>query len=136
VFKLESPVNAESLAEDDADAQALFAEMGRLAGRPWVMLSAGAGKKAFRTVLSHAYRAGASGYLAGRAIWLDAFSHFPDWKKMQAGLENESAAYVHEINALTEAKARPWHRHPCYGAEGPGLRPADGTFKAHYRGFE
>jgi tagatose 1,6-diphosphate aldolase len=136
VFKLESPVAAESLAKDDADAQALFAEMGRLAGRPWVMLSAGAGKEAFRTVLSHAYRAGASGYLAGRAIWLDAFSYFPDWKKMRAGLEAESIAYVRDINALTEAKARPWHRHPCYGEAGPGLRPADGSFRSHYKGFD
>jgi tagatose 1,6-diphosphate aldolase len=136
VFKLESPVNAESLAEDDADAQALFAEMGRLAGRPWVMLSAGAGKEAFRTVLSHAYRAGASGYLAGRAIWLDAFSYFPDWKKMRNGLEGESATYVHEINALTEARATPWFSHACYGPEGPGLKPADGSFRAHYRDFE
>ena len=30
--------------------QALFDEMGRLAGRPWVMLSAGAGKAEFRNV--------------------------------------------------------------------------------------
>ena len=136
VFKLESPVAAEGLAEDDADAQALFAEMGRLAGRPWVMLSAGAGKEAVRTVLSHAYRAGASGYLAGRAIWLDAFSHFPDWNKMRAGLEGDSVAYVNEINALTEAMATPWHGHSCYGEGGPGLRPADGSFRAHYKGFD
>jgi tagatose 1,6-diphosphate aldolase len=136
VFKLERPVNAESLAEDDADAQALFAEMGRLAGRPWVMLSAGAGKEAFRTVLSHAYRAGASGYLAGRAIWLDAFSHFPDWKKMREDLEGESTAYIHDINALTEARATPWFSHSCYGQDGPALRPADGSFRAHYRDFE
>lgn len=83
LFKLESPVNADDVPGADGDGaaavQALFDEMGRLAGRPWVMLSAGAGKEAFRRILTHAFRAGASGYLAGRAIWLEAFSHFPDW---------------------------------------------------------
>ena len=77
VFKLESPVAAKDVPEGgDAKVQAAFDEMGRLAGRPWVMLSAGAGKAEFRNILSHAYRAGASGYLAGRAIWLEPFGSF------------------------------------------------------------
>ena len=50
VFKLESPVNAAD-ADGSAAVQAVFDEMGRLAGRPWVMLSAGAGKTEFRRVL-------------------------------------------------------------------------------------
>ena len=57
VFKLESPVNA-SDADGSSDIQAIFDEMGRLAGRPWVMLSAGAGKPEFRSVLNHAFAAG------------------------------------------------------------------------------
>lgn len=64
--------------------------MGRIAGRPWVMLSAGAGKLQFRNILTHVYRAGASGYLAGRAIWLDAFAHFPDWTRINAELSCEA----------------------------------------------
>ncbi|MEM9794665.1 MAG: tagatose 1,6-diphosphate aldolase, partial [Pseudomonadota bacterium] len=72
VFKLESPVNAAD-ADGSEAVQAIFDEMGTLAGRPWVMLSAGAGKPEFKAILEHAYRAGASGYLAGRAIWLEAF---------------------------------------------------------------
>src|SRR5690606_35806829 len=103
--------------------------------RPWVMLSAGASKDSFRRVLAHAYRAGASGYLAGRAIWLDAFSHFPDWKAIRSGLEGEGAAYMRELNVLTDAAARPWHAHACYGGEGPRLIPADGSFRAAYEGF-
>ncbi len=38
VFKLESPVNAAD-ADGSAAVQALFDEMGRLAGRPWVLTS-------------------------------------------------------------------------------------------------
>lgn len=75
LFKLESPLPAASVP-DPADSgdpdvrrtQLLFDALGQAAGRPWVMLSAGAGKDAFKRVLNYAYRAGASGYLAGRAI--------------------------------------------------------------------
>ena len=90
VFKLESPVNAED-ADGSAEVQAVFDEMGRLAGRPWVMLSAGAGKPEFRKVLDHAFAAGASGFLAGRAIWLDAFRAYPDWAAIRTGLEGDCA---------------------------------------------
>lgn len=140
VFKLESPVNAGDVPgvghDGDAAVQAVFDEMGRLAGRPWVMLSAGAGKAQFRNILTHAYRAGASGYLAGRAIWLDAFSHFPDWQRMRAELEGESVAYMRDLNALTDSEALPWHSHTAFGATGPSLTPADASFRHVYKGFE
>jgi len=136
VFKLESPVAAKNIASDhDADLQKIFDELGRLAGRPWVMLSAGAGKPEFRNVLAHAYRAGASGYLAGRAIWLDAFGAFPDWDAMRAGLEGESRAYMAALNTLTDAQATPWATHPCYGEGGAGFAPADASFRHGYQGL-
>ena len=139
VFKLESPINADEVpgvgGEGWEKAQSVFDEMGRLAGRPWVMLSAGAGKAAFRNVLTHAYRAGASGYLAGRAIWLDAFSRFPDWRAMRAGLEGEAVQYMRDLNALTDAEAQPWHGHPLFGPEGARFSPADARFRHDYAGF-
>lgn len=134
VFKLESPVNAAD-ADGSAGVQAHFDEMGRLAGRPWVMLSAGAGKDDFRRVLDHAYRAGASGFLAGRAIWADAFKAYPDWDAMRAGLEGDSIAYMREIGALTDRVARPWHRHPVFGPKGAHFAPDDGPFRHDYPNF-
>ena len=139
VFKLEAPVAAESVPGPDGEGaeavQDLFDEMGRLAGRPWVMLSAGAGKDAFERVLAHAYAAGASGYLAGRAIWLDAFSRFPDWDGMRAGLEADSVPYMERINSLTAERATPWHRHACWGGAPPDIVPDDGGFRFAYEGF-
>ncbi|QKV20072.1 tagatose 1,6-diphosphate aldolase [Oricola thermophila] len=134
VFKLESPVAAGDLGNGTANVQALFDEMGRLAGRPWVMLSAGAGKDEFRTILRHAYAAGASGYLAGRAIWLDAFGAFPDWERIEAGLRGESTAYMQEINRLTDEAATPWFEHPRHRCKA-GIAPADGGFRKAYAGF-
>lgn len=133
VFKLESPINAADVpAEHNADVQAIFDEMGRLAGRPWVMLSAGAGKPEFRNVLAHAYRAGASGYLAGRAIWLDAFSSYPDWAAIRAGLEGDSVDYMKALNQLTAAHATPWHQHACFGQDGARFTPDDASFRHGY----
>lgn len=134
VFKLESPYPAKGIGEAAEDVQALFDEMGRLAGRPWVMLSAGAGKADFEVVLRHAYRAGASGYLAGRAIWLDAFGHFPDWEAIERDLRGGSRDYMARINALTDTAAVPWHETPLYAGQ-PLLRHADAGFRAAYPDF-
>jgi len=139
LFKLESPVPAGDVPEpgsSGADAvQALFDELDRAAGRPWVMLSAGAGMAEFRRVLHYAYGAGASGYLAGRAIWLEAFQRFPDWDGIRDELRGAAVPYMRELNELTGAMARPWHTHPCYGAAGARVEPADSTFRHVYAGF-
>ncbi len=119
VFKLESPVPAKDVPPPgDGATAALFAEMGRLAGRPWVMLSAGASQAAFRNVLHYAFEAGASGFLAGRAIWWDAFQHFPDMAAMETALSGPAADYMKELNALADAQARPWTAWFDEGAEG------------------
>lgn len=139
LFKLESPIAADELPEPGAagadEAQRWFDQLGRAAGRPWVMLSAGAGMNAFERVLRYAYRAGASGYLAGRAIWLDAFSRFPDWDGIRAGLRSGAVDYMRSLNALTDAAAQPWHQHACYGDGGAAVLPADSGFRHAYRGF-
>ena len=131
VFKLESPVNAAD-ADGSADVQKTFDEMGRLAGRPWVMLSAGAGKPEFKRVLDHAFRAGASGFLAGRAIWLDAFNNYPDWDAIDRDLQGGSADYMADISALADRAARDWRTHPVYG-DGPRFTPADASFRHGYQ---
>lgn len=133
VFKLESPVNAADAGDgSNSDVQKLFDEMGRIAGRPWVMLSAGAGQADFKSILTYAYRAGASGYLAGRAIWLDAFRHYPDWDAMRSGLEGASVEYMADLNDLTDRAAAPWHAHACYGGKGVRLEPDDASFRHGY----
>ena len=141
LFKLESPLAAADVpgvdGEDAGQAQAYFDALGRAAGRPWVMLSAGADMAAFERILGHAYAAGASGYLAGRAIWLKAFAHFPDWEAMRADLSSDATRYMQRINVLTDDKATPWFSHPVYGENGGGARlsPASAQFRHDYRGF-
>ncbi|MFZ4531615.1 MAG: tagatose 1,6-diphosphate aldolase [Alsobacter sp.] len=138
LFKLESPLPAKAvpgLGRPGADAaQAVFDEMGKLVSRPWVMLSAGAGMAEFRAILTHAYKAGASGYLAGRAIWLQPFNRFPEWDDVRDALRRDAIPYMKDLNALTEGRARPWFAHSCYGGAVSVANEA-GSFRHDYAGF-
>ena len=140
VFKLESPLPAAALPDpstggsDVADVQALFDEVDRLSPVPWVMLSAGATQQAFRHVLTYAYNAGASGFLAGRAIWWDALQAFPDITATTAGLRSNSVPYMEEIGAMTDAAAKPFVEHRSFEPAGPGLEHPDADFRHTYEG--
>ena len=134
VFKLESPVNAGD-ADGSRKVQALFDEMGTLAGRPWVMLSAGAGKLQFKKVLRHAFAAGASGFLAGRAIWLDAFSAYPDWEKIKNDLHDDAVGYLADIGDMADKHATNWAAHPCFDGNGAAFQPTDASFRHLYADF-
>jgi tagatose 1,6-diphosphate aldolase len=139
LFKLESPVGGSEVPglEDASagDAQTLFDDMGEAAGRPWVMLSAGVTQEQFTRILVMAYRSGASGYLAGRAIWWDAFQHFPDVAAMRTELETGAVEYMQHINELTDAQATPWNKHPVYGPTGPQLMAGGPGFRDQYEGI-
>ena len=139
VFKLESPLAADDvpgLGEDGADgAQMWFDELNEAAGRPWVMLSAGASMEAFRRILTHAYAAGASGYLAGRAIWLKAFQNFPEWDAIRSSLRSEGVPYMQDLNELTDAQALPWFEHQQFKQTGADVSPNDADFRHAYEGF-
>jgi tagatose 1,6-diphosphate aldolase len=133
IFKLEPPGPIHRVPDPDGpEASALQAAYDRMAAllpRPWVMLSAGASAADFERSLHYAYRAGASGYLAGRAIWWEAFEHFPDLASMEKALASDSVAVLDRLNALTDARARPWHRHEGVGAYMP---EDDGAFPGDY----
>jgi tagatose 1,6-diphosphate aldolase len=111
IFKLESPLPAKALPDpngpDAKRAQVLFDQLGRACNRPWVMLSAGASAADFSNVLTYAYRAGANGYLAGRAIWWEAMQAFPDTAAISRALQADSVPYMRSINVLTTKLATP-----------------------------
>lgn len=105
LFKLECPVPAGALAQS---ADVPFAALAAATeGRPWVMLSAGAAPEQFTRVLEAAYAAGASGFLAGRAIWWQAMQDWPDAERCRARLRAEAVPYLASLSALTGRLARP-----------------------------
>ncbi|MGI9356863.1 MAG: hypothetical protein ACR2PF_17105 [Rhizobiaceae bacterium] len=102
-------------ADGSAGVQDLSDQIGRLAGRPWVMLSAVACKAGFRMVLERTFAASASGSLAGRAIWLDAFNCCTDWDAIKCGPTGGSADYTGTIVYLANTNAKDWRTHTFYG---------------------
>jgi tagatose 1,6-diphosphate aldolase len=113
LFKLESPLPAAALPPcgDSAAsraAQAWFDQLGAAIATPWVMLSAGAAMAEFANVLRYAYRAGAHGFLAGRAIWWDALAAFPDLDACESALATVGVPYFEQLGALTAAHATRW----------------------------
>ncbi|WP_024707268.1 tagatose 1,6-diphosphate aldolase [Martelella sp. AD-3] len=115
LYKLEPPIPTFDVPDPDGPhalaAQAAFDRMARHVHRPWVLLSGGASPEDFLRLLTFAYRAGASGYLAGRAIWAGAFSRFPDLAAMERSMREEAPQFMERFNRLTERQATPWTDH-------------------------
>jgi tagatose 1,6-diphosphate aldolase len=119
IYKIEPPIPLHDVPDPDgpraAVAQSVYDRLAKKLPRPWVLLSAGAGPEDFARQLVYGYRAGASGYLCGRAIWFDAFRHFPDFAEVERRVASDSVPYLERINALTDRLATPWHRHAGWG---------------------
>jgi sulfofructosephosphate aldolase len=86
------------------------AEVGRLCARvtaavpvPWVVLSQGVAIADFPACVRSACLAGASGFLAGRAIWSDTLAD-PDRL-----LRSRSVDRLRALGDIVDATARPWH---------------------------
>ncbi|WP_324649802.1 hypothetical protein [Georgenia sp. H159] len=71
---------------------------------PWVVLSQGVHRDDFLDAVTAACRAGASGFLAGRALWSDVVGH-PD---VPARLAEVSVPRLERLTAVVDAYARPW----------------------------
>jgi tagatose-1,6-bisphosphate aldolase len=73
---------------------------------PWVLLSEGAGFADFAVQMEIVAKAGASGYIAGRAVWGDAVGNLPDDVRA-AGLAR-AAERLGTLNAIVRAHGKPW----------------------------
>jgi tagatose 1,6-diphosphate aldolase len=103
VYKAEFPVNG---ADNPDQLLENCRQLTEAAGRPWVLLSAGVDWEVFRVQADIAMRGGASGFLAGRAIWKEAI-------KMQGAertgfLRTTSVQRLKELVQIAERYATPW----------------------------
>jgi len=74
---------------------------------PWVVLSAGADFDVFQKLVDLACRGGASGFLAGRAIWKDAFKE-TSLEKQLAYVRTQGVRNFQALADLAHHHARPW----------------------------
>jgi tagatose 1,6-diphosphate aldolase len=74
---------------------------------PWVLLSAGVEFATFQKQVEIACEAGASGFLAGRAIWQEAI-HMPNEVDRDHFLNTVAVSRLRILNDIAGYRARPW----------------------------
>lgn len=117
-------------AYDLSEVKGFLAELAAVTNVPWVLLSAGVTPHEFALNLELACEAGASGFLAGRAVWLDALDHYPDLDAIEARLITHALPYLRVISALAE-RGLPWSEHRRFEGE-PKLLGASAEWVFRY----
>ncbi len=105
VLKLEFPMDA-AFDSDRSAWQAACAAISEVCQVPWVLLSAGVDFDIFEDQVRVACEAGASGFLAGRAIWKEAVVMSP--AERQHFLATTAVERLRRITDIASRLARPW----------------------------
>lgn len=109
VLKAEFPVDPEREQDERIWLEACQ-ELTDASAVPWALLSAAVAFETFERMVAVACEAGASGFIAGRAIWADALSS-PEYA--QADALAAAAERLQKLSALADEKGTPWtSRHP------------------------
>jgi len=123
ILKAEFPVDAK--VEKDESRMLEFCK--RLDGAskvPWIILSGGVGFRFFVRQVEIACRAGASGFLGGRALWQEATS-MASRERRQEFFQTTVVDRLRVLMAIADAYATPWHKR----SEAPSI--VDGWYRAY-----
>lgn len=101
LYKVQVPLGGRA---EPAELERACATLGEAITGPWVVLSQGVDRDDFAGAVRAACRGGASGFLAGRALWSDVVGR-PD---VPAALAEVSVPRLERLVELVDAEARPW----------------------------
>ena len=108
VYKAEFPL-VPTPDMDENLAQEYCQKLTEASKVPWVVLSAGVDFAVFTRVVEIACRGGATGFIAGRAIWKDAFeTASPDAQRTY--LESTGVTNLREVSETATKLATPWFK--------------------------
>jgi len=108
VYKAEFPVDLAFPFEQDNLGE-WCRKLDGATSQPWVILSAGVGIDQFAKQVEIACQNGASGFLAGRAIWKDSVK-IKDLDQRRAHLHDEAVVNLERCNQLAAKHATSWHK--------------------------
>ena len=94
--------------QDEKRLLQLCQELDRASRLPWVLLSAGANFETFKKQVEIACKAGASGFLAGRALWQEG-SKIRSREERMNFFETTAAPRVRELAELVSQYGKPWY---------------------------
>ncbi len=105
VLKLEFPLDVAFNTDEDEWRKECEA-VSEVCESPWVLLSAGVAADTFEKQVKIACEAGASGFLAGRAIWKEAVSMTAE--ERAPFLANVAPERLHRLTEISVIYARAW----------------------------
>ncbi|MFC1944625.1 tagatose 1,6-diphosphate aldolase [Chloroflexota bacterium] len=106
VLKAEFPAEM-AYERDEARLLDLCYQLNEASRVPWVLLSGGVDFDTFSRQVEIACRAGASGFLAGRAVWQDAVFLAPGEERMRF-LEDTVAPRLDRLTHIADTYGMPW----------------------------
>jgi len=128
VLKAEFPADIK-FEQDEGRLLELCQELDRAALRPWVLLSAGVDFNSFKKQVEIACKAGASGFLAGRALWQEGAAIRSREERMRF-FQNTAAARLKELAEIADNYGRPWYL-KLAAEQGKLSRVAEGWYQTY-----
>jgi tagatose 1,6-diphosphate aldolase len=107
ILKSEFPADID-YEKDEAKLKSYCQELSQASRLPWVLLSAGADFERFRKEVEIACKAGASGFMAGRALWQEA-SHMSSREERQNFFKSQTVSRLKELTQVADKWAVPWY---------------------------
>jgi tagatose 1,6-diphosphate aldolase len=108
VLKSEFPADLR-YQKDRGRLLALCSRLDELSRAPWVVLSAGVDFETFRQQVEIACQGGASGFLAGRAIWQEVV-YIEGEKERRRFLETTAVDRLKRLTEIASKHAVPWYK--------------------------
>jgi tagatose 1,6-diphosphate aldolase len=105
ILKAEFPAELDG-RHSAPEALRLCQELNAASAKPWVLLSAGTDYNVFIRQVEIACRAGASGFLAGRAVWQEAVSMAPEQRRKFVA--ETAVPRLKKLVSTAEKCAEPW----------------------------
>jgi tagatose 1,6-diphosphate aldolase len=107
VLKAEFPADIK-FEEDEKKLLGLCQELNQASRLPWVLLSAGVDFVSFKKQVEIACKAGASGFLAGRALWQEGAQIHSREERMNF-FQNTAAPRLKELAEIADGYGKPWY---------------------------
>jgi tagatose 1,6-diphosphate aldolase len=107
VLKSEFPADI-SYEKDEGKLQTYCQQLTQASRLPWVLLSAGVSYDDFKKEVEMACKAGASGFMAGRALWQEA-TKVKSREERLSFFRDTTAARLKEIADIADTSGTPWY---------------------------
>jgi len=128
VLKAEFPADIE-FEQDEEKLLRFCRELNQASRLPWVLLSAGVDFNSFQKQVKIACKAGASGFLAGRALWQEG-AQIRSRKERMNFFRNTAAPRLQELAEIADKYGKPWYSK--LGAENGKFAPlAEGWYRSY-----